>query len=128
MLDTNPDSDSSLTPEDAAAAIAIAMSITGQKTAGAALDAASAAAQAIMLQTTIGEKIHDGTPPTEIPRAKQTNFIEFRQTYPIAQRQSKECSVILGSLELKNDSLPSSVPEVAIIQTIVLVVMHVNLT
>ena len=52
MLDTNPDS--SLTPEDAAAATAIAMSITGQKTAGAALDAASADAQAIMLQATIG--------------------------------------------------------------------------
>ena len=61
---------SSLTPEDAAAAIAIAtviasmtvitspttivaMSITGQKTAGAALAAASAAVKAIMSPTTI---------------------------------------------------------------------------
>ena len=61
-------------------------------------------------------------------RAKQTKFIEFRQTYPIVQRQSKECPVILGSSELKNDSLPYSAPEVARIQTIVLVVMYVNLT
>ena len=90
MLDTNPDSDSSLTPEDAAAATAIAMSITGQKTAGAALDAASAAAQAIMLQTTIGEKIHDGTPTTEITQS-QANEI-----YGIQANLSNRATTIKG--------------------------------
>ena len=87
-LDTTPDS--SLTPEDVATATAIAMSITGQKTAGAVLAAASAAATAIMLQTTIGEKTHDGTTTTEITW-KQTNEI-----YRIQANLSNRATTIEG--------------------------------
>ena len=46
------------------------MSITRLKTADAALTAASAATKAIMLQTTIREKTHDGTATTEITRSQ----------------------------------------------------------
>ena len=65
------------------------MSFNGQKTAGAALDAASAAAQAIMLQTTIGET-HDGTPTTEITQS-QANEI-----YRIQANLSNRATTIEG--------------------------------
>ena len=85
-----------------------------RKTAGAALAAAFAAAKTIRVPTTIeddGDTI--GTATTEITQTKQTEFTEFKQTYTIMQHQLKECLVTFTNLELRNDSLPYSAPEVA---------------
>ena len=89
ILDTTLDS--SRTPEDAAATTAITMSIIGQKTAGAALVAASAAAKAIMLQNTIGDdKSTNGTATTEITQ-NQANEI-----YRIQANLSNHATTIEG--------------------------------
>ena len=87
----------------------------------------------LLLQKLSGSQLHSRTTKVllvllqlRLLKTKQTKFTEFRQTYTIMQQQLKECPVILASSELKNDSLPYSAPEVARIQTIVLVVMHVN--
>ena len=45
-------------------------------------------------------------------KTKQTKFTEFKQTYKTMQHQSKACLVPLANLELKNNSLPYTAPEV----------------
>ena len=124
-LDTNPAS--SVIPEDSAAATTIVMSITAQKTASRAHAAAFAAAKAIMLQTIMGERNMMLMLHLRLLRTKQTKFIGFRQIYPIVQQQLKEYLVISGSSELKKNSLSYSAPEMACIQTIVLVAMQCKL-
>ena len=96
-LDINPDF--SLTPENAAAATDIAMSITGQKTACAALAAASTAAQAIMLQTITEEKTHDGTPATEITQSQANEMYRIQANLSNRATTIERMSSYLGKFK-----------------------------